>query len=25
MKWDPYRTDPRFVGLIVRCGFRSAP
>ena len=22
MKWDPYRTDPRFVSLIARCGFR---
>jgi TolB-like protein/DNA-binding winged helix-turn-helix (wHTH) protein/Flp pilus assembly protein TadD len=21
MKWDPYRTDPRFVGLLARCGF----
>ena len=25
MKWDPYRTDPRFVSLLARCGFRSAP
>ena len=25
MKWDPYRTDPRFVGLLARCGFRPAP
>jgi TolB-like protein/DNA-binding winged helix-turn-helix (wHTH) protein/Flp pilus assembly protein TadD len=21
MKWDPYRTDPRFVDLLARCGF----
>jgi TolB-like protein/DNA-binding winged helix-turn-helix (wHTH) protein/Flp pilus assembly protein TadD len=21
-KWDPYRTDPRFVELLTRCGFR---
>lgn len=20
-KWDPYRTDPRFTGLVERCGF----
>jgi len=25
LKWDPYRTDPRFVGLLTRCGFRPAP
>ena len=25
MKWDPYRTDPRFVSLLARCGFRSVP
>jgi TolB-like protein/DNA-binding winged helix-turn-helix (wHTH) protein/Flp pilus assembly protein TadD len=25
MKWDPYRTDPRFVGLLARCGFRPLP
>jgi len=25
MKWDPYRTDPRFVSLLARCGFRAAP
>jgi TolB-like protein/tetratricopeptide (TPR) repeat protein len=24
-KWDPYRTDPRFVELIGRCGFGLAP
>ena len=24
-KWDPYRADPRFVGLLTRCGFKSAP
>jgi TolB-like protein/DNA-binding winged helix-turn-helix (wHTH) protein/Flp pilus assembly protein TadD len=23
-KWDPYRADPRFEALIVRCGFRPA-
>jgi TolB-like protein/DNA-binding winged helix-turn-helix (wHTH) protein/Flp pilus assembly protein TadD len=23
MKWDPYRTDQRFVGLLARCGFVS--
>ena len=23
-KWDPYRSDPRFVDLLARCGFRSA-
>jgi TolB-like protein/DNA-binding winged helix-turn-helix (wHTH) protein/Tfp pilus assembly protein PilF len=21
MKWDPYRTDPRFAGFLARCGF----
>jgi len=25
MMWDPYRTDPRFVQLLSRCGFLSAP
>ena len=25
LKWDPYRTDPRFVGLLTRCGFRPLP
>ena len=25
MKWDPYRMDPRFVGLLARCGFRPLP
>jgi TolB-like protein/DNA-binding winged helix-turn-helix (wHTH) protein/Flp pilus assembly protein TadD len=25
MKWDPYRTDPRFVDLLARCGFTSGP
>jgi tetratricopeptide (TPR) repeat protein len=24
MKWDPYRTDPRFVDLLARCGFTSS-
>jgi len=24
MKWDPYRSDPRFVGLVARCGFSTA-
>jgi len=24
-KWDPYRSDPRFVALLARCGFTSAP
>jgi tetratricopeptide (TPR) repeat protein len=24
MQWDPYRTDPRFVNLLARCGFGSA-
>ena len=23
-KWDPYRTDPRFIDLLARCGFTSA-
>jgi TolB-like protein/DNA-binding winged helix-turn-helix (wHTH) protein/Flp pilus assembly protein TadD len=23
-QWDPYRTDPRFVDLLARCGFRSS-
>jgi TolB-like protein/DNA-binding winged helix-turn-helix (wHTH) protein/Flp pilus assembly protein TadD len=23
MKWDPYRTDPRFVDLLARCAFGS--
>ena len=23
MKWDPYRTDPRFVHLLDRCGFTA--
>jgi len=21
MRWDPYRSDPRFVSLLARCGF----
>ena len=25
MKWDPYRRDPRFVDLLARCGFPTAP
>jgi len=24
MKWDPYRSYPRFVGLVARCGFWTA-
>ena len=24
-KWDPYRADSRFVALLNRCGFKSAP
>jgi TolB-like protein/DNA-binding winged helix-turn-helix (wHTH) protein/Flp pilus assembly protein TadD len=24
-KWDPYRSDPRFVALLGRCGFTPAP
>jgi Flp pilus assembly protein TadD len=24
-KWDPYRDDPRFVALLVRCGFTPKP
>lgn len=24
MKWDPYRSDPRFVDLLARCGFISS-
>ena len=24
MKWDPYRSDPRFVALLARCRFTSA-
>jgi TolB-like protein/DNA-binding winged helix-turn-helix (wHTH) protein/Flp pilus assembly protein TadD len=24
-KWDPYRADPRFQTLLVRCGFTAAP
>jgi hypothetical protein len=24
-KWDPYRTDPRFVALLARCGFPAKP
>ncbi len=24
-KWDPYRTDPRFVDLLARCGFTAKP
>jgi DNA-binding winged helix-turn-helix (wHTH) protein/TolB-like protein/Tfp pilus assembly protein PilF len=24
MKWDPYRTDPRFVSLLARCAFASS-
>jgi TolB-like protein/DNA-binding winged helix-turn-helix (wHTH) protein/tetratricopeptide (TPR) repeat protein len=24
MKWDPYRTDPRFVDLLARCAFTSS-
>jgi TolB-like protein/DNA-binding winged helix-turn-helix (wHTH) protein/Flp pilus assembly protein TadD len=23
VKWDPYRSDPRFVALLARCGFTS--
>ncbi len=23
MKWDPYRTDPRFIDLVARCGFTT--
>lgn len=23
MKWDPYRTDPRFADLVARCGFTA--
>jgi TolB-like protein/DNA-binding winged helix-turn-helix (wHTH) protein len=23
-KWDPYRSDPRFENLLVRCGFRTS-
>jgi hypothetical protein len=23
-RWDPYRTDPRFVALLARCGFTSS-
>jgi hypothetical protein len=23
-KWDPFRTDPRFVDLVARCGFPSS-
>ncbi len=23
-QWDPYRTDPRFIDLLARCGFKSA-
>jgi hypothetical protein len=25
MKWDPYRSDRRFVALLARCGFTKAP
>jgi tetratricopeptide (TPR) repeat protein len=25
MKWDPYRSDPRFVELLSRCGFTTVP
>jgi hypothetical protein len=23
-RWDAYRSDPRFVDLVARCGFRRA-